>query len=114
MFHKSSENIVVLALVKEVERTAGKLLDDVFLSKNVHLTTEQQIHERADKHLGFVLGSLDVDDDAVTELHHFPEHSVGILIQLLEEDLFGRAEERVDHSIIALQEDIPLTHHQVG
>lgn len=116
MLQERAEEVVVLGvLLHQVQRTAGEVHHDFLAVEDPHLLPDQQVQEGADEHSGFVLGCLDVDDGAVDELGEFPEHLVGILVQLFEEDSAVVAEERVVFGVVVfLQEDVPLTHGLVA
>lgn len=62
MFNIGTEKIVELAvLVKEIERTNRKFLEDLFRLEDVEGLSQEKIHERTNQHFWFVVDCFNVN-----------------------------------------------------
>ena len=114
VLHIGPEDVVELGvLAEQVLGSLGELFLDLPAVENADALAQQQVHEGTHQHLRLVVDRLQIQQRTVDQLHHLPEHLVGILVKLLEQNRSVPLEDPVVDGYL-FDEVVPLLHHLVG
>jgi hypothetical protein len=114
-FHKVFKEIIeIICLVQKVMRSSRKHLVNFISLESCHSHANDKIHQRKDNQNGFVLSSLDVENDTINELHQLPEDFVRVGIELLKIRFLAVVKTRMMHRVIHfINVLVPLAHDSI-